>query len=154
MVIIDHISWLLYYYYYCIIIMYIAWLDNLRCLFFSSIRCARVKSELWTWTLRSLCPYHPRLFFNNYKVTVVIYLVYYWLFLTKLFPYIVNFCPYPYVTCHAICLFICHRNKRNLKLQNNLRPLARSETGNFLSMNTIPHSYISSFFDSINLMLS
>ena len=154
MVIIDHITWLLYY--CCFIIMYIAWLDNLRCLFFASIRCACVKSELWTGTLRSLCPYHPRLFFNNYKVTVVMYLSILLTFshIKKFLPYIVYFCPYPYVTCHTICMSICHRNKRNFKLQNNLRPLARSETGNFLFIYTIPHSYISSFFYLINLILS
>ena len=44
------------------------------CQFFALIRCARVNSELRTRTLRSLCPYQPRLAFINYKVTVVIYL--------------------------------------------------------------------------------
>ena len=106
--------------------------DNLMCLFFASFRCAHVKSELWTWTLRSLCPYQPRLYFSNYKVTVVIYLGKLLTFSHKIIPILYTFVHI--LMSHAIpyVLSICHRNKRNFKLQNNLPPLTRSETGNFL----------------------
>ena len=84
------------------------------CLFFAFIRCACVNSELWTRTLRSLCPYQPRLAFINYKVTVVIYLCktltlshnIFFKFLPPLL-YVFSYIPMSHVTCHMPYHMFC-----------------------------------------------
>ena len=134
---------------YCIVLYFN---DSLVCLYIASITCAHVKSELWTWTLRSLCPYQPRLFFSNSKVTAVIYLGKLLTFSHKNYPpycilfFSISLCHMSY---HMFYPYVIETRETSIcKTIQNPWPGVKLETSCYFKY-TIQQKYISLFWDKL-----